>query len=170
MKVLVTAASKHGSTSEIAAAIGDLLQERGADVLVIPPEAVEDVADYDAVVLGSAIYAGRWRKSANEFVARNISQLSKREVWLFSSGPLGDPPKPAEELADAASIIDATRPQEHRVFAGKLNRGKLNFGERALVKGVGADYGDFRDWVEIRQWASHIADELQLIGEEAQVR
>ena len=162
MKVLVAAASKHGSTAEIARIIGDVLEDRGAEVLVATPETVEGVDEYDAIILESAIYAGRWRKSAKEFIERNKHQLSERDVWLFSSGPLGDPAKPAEDPEDAASIIDAINPQGHHVFAGKLDRRDLNLAERAIVKGVGAAYGDFRKWGDIRRWASEIADHLDL--------
>jgi len=55
MKVLVTAATKYGATGEIAQAIGDVLAEAGFDTVVIPPEEVGTVEEYDAVVLGSAV-------------------------------------------------------------------------------------------------------------------
>ena len=54
MKVLVTAASAHGSTAEIARVIGDELTAQGFGVTVLPPERVRSIADYDAVILGSA--------------------------------------------------------------------------------------------------------------------
>ena len=66
MKVLVTAATKHGATGEIAQVIGDALRERGLDSTVLEPEQVDAVDGYDAVVLGSAVYAGHWLKPAPE--------------------------------------------------------------------------------------------------------
>ncbi len=64
MKVLVTVASKHGSTYEIAKAIGSELAIRGMDVSVVPVQDVRTIDEYDAVVLGSAIHMGQWMKPA----------------------------------------------------------------------------------------------------------
>lgn len=56
MKVLVCAASRYGATSEIAQVIADVLAERGCDVTVLSPGKVGAVEEFDAVVLGSAVY------------------------------------------------------------------------------------------------------------------
>jgi menaquinone-dependent protoporphyrinogen oxidase len=82
-------------------------------------------------------------------------------AWLFSSGPIGEPPKPTEDPVDVAAIQAATRARDHRVFAGKLVRKQLSFGEKAMVVAFRAPDGDFRDWAEISGWASQIADALQ---------
>jgi menaquinone-dependent protoporphyrinogen oxidase len=167
MKVLVSAASKHGATSEIAEEIGkvlhDTLHERGDDVVVDvrPPERVSSVEDYDAVVLGSAVYAGHWLEPAREVVERNAGALSERPVWLFSSGPVGEPPKPAEEESvDVSDILEATGARDHRVFTGRLDKGALGFAEKAIVLALRVAEGDFRDWDAIRIWAGEIATEL----------
>ena len=76
MKVLVTAASRYGSTSEIARAIGDVLRERGLEASVAQPEGVDDIEAYDAVVLGSGVYAGHWLKPARELVERHAGELA----------------------------------------------------------------------------------------------
>jgi menaquinone-dependent protoporphyrinogen oxidase len=161
MKVLVTAATKHGATAEIAAAIGEALRgEHGLDAAVVPPEEVATVDSYDAVVLGSAVYAGHWLAAAKELVDRAGGALAGKPVWLFSSGPVGDPPKPEEDPVDVAEIVAATRAREHRVFAGKLVKRQLGFGERAIVVALRVPEGDFRDWAEIKGWASQIAESL----------
>jgi menaquinone-dependent protoporphyrinogen oxidase len=161
MKVLVTAATKYGATGEIARAIADVLTERGLDLTVAPPDQVGAVDDYDAVVLGSAVYAGHWLKPARELVDRAGDALAARPLWLFSSGPIGDPPKPEEDPVDVAAVLATTKAREHRVFAGKLARKQLSFSEKAIVLALRAPEGDFRDWTEIKAWASGIADALQ---------
>ncbi len=161
MKVLVTAASKHGSTVEIAAGIEEVLMSAGLDTSLAAPERVTSLAGYDAVVLGSAVYAGHWMESAKEFVARNLTALLARPVWLFSSGPIGDPAKPLEVPGDVARILEATQAREHRVFAGRLMRRDLGLGERAVAAIIGAPEGDFRSWTEIEAWALGIARVLQ---------
>ncbi len=162
MHVLVSVASKHGATAEMGEAIGRELNRRGITVDVIAPDAVTTVDGYDAVVLGSAIYAGHWMKPAVELVERFGPAWSGRPVWLFSSGPLGDPLKPDDEHAvDASKLIEATAARDHRLFAGKLDRHALSFGEKAIVMAVRSSDGDFRDWFALDAWATHIADSLQ---------
>jgi menaquinone-dependent protoporphyrinogen oxidase len=134
--------------------------DRAVEPTVLPPERVEEVDGYDAVVLGSAVYAGHWLKPATALVDRVGSDLAGRPVWLFSSGPVGDPPKPEEDPVDVADLVATTNACEHRVFAGKLVRKQLNFPERAIVSALRVPEGDFRDWTEIRQWAAGIADAL----------
>jgi menaquinone-dependent protoporphyrinogen oxidase len=160
-RILVTAASKYQATLEIAQAIGDALAERGFDVTIYPIEDVTAVDGYDAVVAGSAVYAGHWMKPAREFVERYAAELAARPVWLFSSGPIGDPPKPQEDPVDASELVEQSGAREHRVFAGKLDRSRLSFGEKAIVLALRAPEGDFRDWDEVRSWAMSIADSLR---------
>ncbi|HVR31090.1 MAG TPA: flavodoxin domain-containing protein [Acidimicrobiia bacterium] len=159
-RVLVSAGSKHGSTAEIASRIASQLEEHGCDVTFCPPNDAGDVADFDAIVLGSAVYAGRWTADAKD-LAHAIGRVDPiPAVWLFSSGPVGDPPKPDEEPVDAADILTATRAKEHRVFAGKIDKSKLGFGEKAIVMALKVPEGDFRDWDAIDRWASQIAEQL----------
>jgi menaquinone-dependent protoporphyrinogen oxidase len=160
MRVLVTAVTKYGATTEIAQAIAETLGEHGLEATVLPPEQVEGVEGYDSVVLGSAVYAGHWLKPARELVERQAGGLAGRPVWLFSSGPVGDPPKPDEDPVDVAELLAATNARDHRVFAGKLVRKQLSFPERAIVAALHVPEGDFRDWTEIRQWAAGIADAM----------
>jgi menaquinone-dependent protoporphyrinogen oxidase len=156
-RVLVTAASKYGATAEIAEAIAEVLAGNGLDPAVVPPDEVDDVAAYDAVVLGSAVYAGHWLKPARALADRCAPALRARPVWLFSSGPVGDPAKPDEDPVDVVEIVTLTGARDHRLFAGKLTRRQLSFPERAIVYALHVPEGDFRDWPEIRRWATEIA-------------
>jgi menaquinone-dependent protoporphyrinogen oxidase len=104
MKVLVTAASKHGATAEIGAVIGRVLETQGLEVDVLAPDQVKKVETYDAVVLGSGVYAGHWLQPAKAFVERHEAALRERPLFLFSSGPVGAPPKATDEPAEAKRI------------------------------------------------------------------
>jgi len=160
MRALVVAASKHGATAGIAAAIADTLRGRGVIPVSAEPDDVRDLDDIDAVVLGSAVYAGHWLRPAMSLVERLGDELAARPVWLFSSGPVGDPPKPSEAPADAAVMVEAAHARGHHLFAGKLDRASLGIGERAVVRVPRAPEGDFRDWPEVEAWADEIADAL----------
>ncbi|HEX6256019.1 MAG TPA: flavodoxin domain-containing protein [Euzebyales bacterium] len=160
-RVLVASASKHGATAQIAERIGQKLRDHGCDVTVADAGRVDTVDGYDAVVMGSAVYAGHWLDDAKSLADRVASQRPRPAVWLFSSGPVGDPPKPEEDPVDVAAIAEATSPNDHQVFAGKIDKAKLGFAERAIMIAVRAPEGDFRDWAAIDSWAGEIADALR---------
>lgn len=160
MHVLVAVASRHGSTFDIATMIGAELERSGIEVTVAPPEMIESVEEYDAVILGSAVYVGRWLESARDFVERTAASLAGRPVWLFSSGPVGEPLKPHEEAPDAAHIRALVGARSHHVFAGRVNPDSLGIGERAILSLVRAQAGDFRRWGDVRAWSAMIASEL----------
>jgi menaquinone-dependent protoporphyrinogen oxidase len=162
MKILVTAASRHGATLEIADSIGVALHAEGLATSVLPIAEAGDLTGYDAFVVGSAVYMGHWLDPATTFVENGIETLSHRPTWLFSSGPIGDPPRPHEpEAVDVDDVVSKTHAKEHRVFAGKLDKSALGFGERAIMLAFRATEGDYRDWDEVAAWARAIAEELR---------
>jgi menaquinone-dependent protoporphyrinogen oxidase len=162
VRVLVTAASRHGATHEIADAIADGLARRGVEAEARPAEELAGLAGYDAFVIGSAVYIGRWLDGARELVESHAGELAQAPVWLFSSGPLGPPDalKPERDPVDAADLVEASRAIDHRVFAGRLDRKRLSFTEKAVVVAVRAPEGDFRDWEAIDGFAADIATHL----------
>jgi len=160
-RVLVAAASAHGGTAEIAQAIGAALAAHGVRAKVMPAQQVLAVADFDAVILGSAVYRGRWLQSAVDLVYRSHEALTTRPVWLFSSGPVGKPGGRLarsmwHEPAEVAEIRAACRAVDHQMFAGRLDRRQLNWPQRLAVLAVPGLAGDFRDWDQIRAWADSI--------------
>jgi menaquinone-dependent protoporphyrinogen oxidase len=165
MRVLVTYASRHGATAGIAEEIGAVLrdepegdQSRRVDVLSL--EEVDDVGGYDAVVVGSAIYLGRWMKEARVFLHDNRSVLRARRVWLFSSGPIGHSAGPEQDAEDTEELIDLVQARGYRSFAGRLRQADLDHDEWATVRQVHAEEGDYRDWTQIKLWAEEVADAL----------
>lgn len=166
MRVLVTAASKHGGTAEIADWIGERLTRDGIAVTVVEPAEVESLQGFDAVVLGSGVYAGHWLQDARRFVDRHVRALTARPVWLFSSGPVGDPPKPADGPADADQLRLTTGAREHRVFPGRIDRSTMGFGEKAIVAALRVDDRDDRPRGEIEAWAGAIAEAVTAYGRE----
>ncbi len=164
MKVLVTAASRHGATTEVAASIGAVLEAAGLEVHVLRPADVSAMDGFGAAVIGSAVYVGRWLEPARDLVEREKTALSRIPVWLFSSGPIGDPPKPADEPVDAEPLAELVAARGHRTFAGQVDRKRLGFGEKAIMAAVRAPEGDFRSWPEIQAWAREIAAALLGVG------
>lgn len=165
-RVLVAYATKYGATAEIAEKIGEVLRTAGLQVDVMSADRAGDVATYTAVVLGSAVYAGTWRKEAAEFLVDHERALGARPLWLFSSGPTGDG-DPVELMKGwtfpeaQQPIADRLHPRDITFFHGAIDPKKLNFAEKLLVKGIKAPTGDFRRWDVITAWAGEIAAVLQ---------
>ena len=161
MNIIIAVASKHGSTTEIAQTIAFELRQAGHIVAVCPAKHVHSIEAYDAAIIGSAVYMGRWLPEARQFVAEHQDSLSTKLVWLFSSGPVGakDSEKDGEPV-ELDKLLQQTNAREHKVFDGNLNKDSLGFTEKLVIKAVGAPYGDFRPWPEIQMWASEIVEEL----------
>jgi menaquinone-dependent protoporphyrinogen oxidase len=165
-RVLVVVASKHEATAEIGAALAlaiarsDVGRAAGLEAVSLPVERRPDPSAYDAVVVGSAVYVGRWLEPARTYTTGHIAALRGKPVWLFSSGPVGEPPFPADEPYDVESLLRLTGARGHRSFPGRLEKSRLSFGERAMVTAMRAPVGDFRDWDAVRAWGEEIAAEL----------
>jgi menaquinone-dependent protoporphyrinogen oxidase len=164
-RVLISAASGHGSTTEIARVIGDTLITNQFAVEIIPPAEVDSIEDYGAVVLGSAVYTGHWLAPARDFAIRFNADLAARRVWLFSTGPVGDPSRKLvqsmeQEPADVTRIQRDIEVRGHQMFAGKLDPQALSLAQRASLLVFRGMDGDFRDWAAITQWADSIAADL----------
>ena len=165
--ILVTYASKYGATQEIAEKIGEVLRQAGLQADVFPVDGIRDLNPYKAVILGSAVYIGKWHKGAGEFLKANEKILADRPVWLFSSGPSGegDPVGLVEGWRLPAAlqpVVDRIQPRDIAVFHGYINPDKVNFIEKwAIANIVKKPFGDFRDWDMIAAWAATIAGALK---------
>jgi menaquinone-dependent protoporphyrinogen oxidase len=158
--VLVAYGSKHGATAEIAEWIAQALRDDGLTAEARPADSVDDVASYDAVVVGGAVYMARWHRTTRRFIRRHRRQLELMPVWLFASGPL-------EHSADDGSA--ALAPGVRRLSARLHARGSVTFGGRIDTDTAGRmahaiaekSAGDYRDRNQITGWAHQIATDLQ---------
>jgi menaquinone-dependent protoporphyrinogen oxidase len=161
MKVLIAVASRHDATRGIAEVIAGELEWSGFEVDFRDADAVANLADYEAVVLGSAIYTGGWLAEAKHLVKFNGPALRKIPVWLFSSGPIGtDDAKTLDDPPEVTELIQESGAREHMTFPGRLDKQNLGVAERSVSRVVQAPEGDFRDWEAVRQWARSIAASL----------
>ncbi len=159
-RVLIATASRHGATHDIADEIGRVLARRGIRVTDKAVAEVDTVAQFDAVLVGSAVYIGHWLPDAVSFVARFGAELAQRPTWLFSSGPIGRPAMPQTEPEDMPRLMEQSGARSHRIFAGLLDADRLGLGEKMIVRVLRAPRGDFRDWPAVDAWADEVADQL----------
>lgn len=165
-RILVAYASKHGATAEIAEKVGQILRDANLITDVRPVSTIDDLSIYSAVVIGSAVYMGQWRKEAARFLKHFADDLAKLPIWVFSTGPTneGDPVELLEGWTFPKNLqptLDSIRPRDIKVFHGVLDADQLSFSERLIIKGVKAPMGDFRDWDMINAWALDIIDAIQ---------
>jgi len=163
MTVLVAYGTTGGGTGEVAGWIADELRAAGLPVHLMPAGEVADVAEYGALVLGSAVYAMGWHADARQFARRFAGRFADRPVWLFSSGPLdtsaddGSLP-PGRHAEEAMRELPA---REHVTFGGRMTseaHGWLGHLARQLAREGHA--GDFRNPERVRAWARGIVAEI----------
>ncbi|MFO0756955.1 MAG: flavodoxin domain-containing protein [Byssovorax sp.] len=156
MKVLVTHGSERGGTAEIAAQIANELRAAGLDADLYPARAVRDVRPYDAIIVGGALYALSWHADARRFVLRHARALRKKEVWLFSSGPLDDSASRGDipPVAQVEQLMAHVGARGHATFGGRLAADASGFIASKMAKDRA---GDFRDRAQIEAWARKVA-------------
>ena len=175
-KILVTYASRAGSTAGVAEAIGKTLAESGAQVDVLPMQEVKDLAPYRAVVAGSAIRGGKWLPEAMQFLKMHQAALARKPFAAFMVCITLAMPGSEKYRAGVADWMQPVRALVKPVsggttvpeglFAGMLDFSKLpmNFDTLKLRATVAAGVfpqGDHRDWNAIHAWASDLAAKFQ---------
>ena len=161
-RVLVAYASRHESTAEIAAAIAAELDAAGCAATLDEARSVGDLGAFDAAVIGSALYLGRWDEAALELLRRERTTLAAIPTWLFSSGPVGVGsatarperlPQP-DDVADLADQVGA----HTTTFGGRVDPD--DDGLEARIMATAGLAGDWRDFGRIRAWARGIAADV----------
>jgi menaquinone-dependent protoporphyrinogen oxidase len=173
MTVLVGYASAHGSTRGIAERISAQLGENGFAVAIRPVDEIDDVYEFDAVIIGSAVHDGAWLPEGSDFVHRNLTALATRPVWLFSVGLVGEsssafPGAVAAQLRalrrspkEISHFRKATHARDHAEFAGAIQRNQWPRSDRIIFRGMRGRYGDHRDWDDIDAWTEEIVTGLR---------
>lgn len=163
--VLVTYATKYGSTEEVAQAVAMAMREAGVDVEIKPMRSVTSLDAYDGVVLGAALYMMRLHGGARRFLTSHRDALSCRPVALFALGPVNDIEKEWEgarlQLKKQLAKFPWFAPISTEVFGGKYDPAKLGFPFNLIPALRKMPAKDARDWVAIRAWAKEQAAALQ---------
>jgi len=82
MKTIIVYATKHGAAGILAQRIAEKM--KGAVVCNLEKDNV-NLDEYECVIIGSSVYAGRARKQTKEFISKNMENLLKKKVGLFLS-------------------------------------------------------------------------------------
>ena len=163
-KILITYASRTGTTAGVAEAIGKTLAESGAEVDVRAMAEVKDLTPYQAVVAGSAIQGKQWLPEAMQFMHTNQAALRQKPFAPFLVC-MTLAMKKGDYRAEVANWLQPVRllvpPVSEGLFAGALDlskvpswRDKLMF-RISVAMGVWSE-GDHRDWEAIRAWTESL--------------
>ena len=162
-RILVAYATRNGSTTGIAGAVGKELQSAGYNVEVKEIKTVTTIEGYDSIVIGAPIYIGKVIDVAR-FVGRYRDQLSTRPVAAFAVGILAPASKDPKQVEDSMKALHTSlaplQPVAVTLFAGRLDPEKLSFIQRRMTGFVKAPKGDFRDWDAIAAWARELPGKL----------
>lgn len=141
MRVLITFGSPHGGTEGIARILGEALDAAGFDVTIRAAEQVSGTAGFDSVLVGGALYAGRWPANVRRFVRRHVAALRRVPVYFFSSGPLDDSATERDiaPTTQVAVLMERVGAHSHRTFGGRLEPNAKGFPAREMAKTMSGD-------------------------------
>jgi menaquinone-dependent protoporphyrinogen oxidase len=161
--VLIVYASRKGSTEQVARRIGEVLRAHGLSTAIEPAEEVDELEGFRAVVVGGAIYVGRWHREARRFLHRHHGALTDLPFAVFALGPGKDTP---EDFAESRRQLDHALAREHdlearevAVFGGVIDPQRMHFPFNHMPK------TDLRDWPAIHAWAARLPESLDLVGD-----
>ncbi|MDR1403575.1 MAG: flavodoxin domain-containing protein [Tannerellaceae bacterium] len=136
MKTAIIFTSKHGTTEKVVQMLAKRLTGNQVSIIDLKKEQHPNVDSYDAIILGTSIYAGASSKTMQRFCKENIESLKQKRLALFVCGMEPDSAKQRRELANAYP------PELHgyavsNCFAGgEFLFEKMNFFERAIIKRI----------------------------------
>ncbi len=158
--ILVAYATKNQSTHEVAEALAGRMRSSGANVEVLPAAHVKTLEPYQAVVLGGALYAGRWHRDARRFISRHRDALTQVPFAVFAMGPVTLESREVQssrhQLERALGKVPEVTPVSLRIFGGAIDPDKLHF---PFSRMEGADA---RDWNAISAWADELVQRLTM--------
>lgn len=160
IRVLIAYGSKMGGTEGLADMLAAELVAQGIPTDVRAADSVDTLVGYDAVIVGGALYAGRWHRAARRFVKRRQNELRKRQVFMFSSGPLDDSAAEKEipPTRQVQRLIERVGAREHKTFGGWLPADAKGLAASAMAK---KHAGDWRNPELVEAWADHLAETLR---------
>ena len=156
-KVLVAYGTRAGSTASVAERVAAVLKSNGFAAEALPADKVRDVASYGAVVLGSAVRAGKLMPEALKFVEKNKAAIAARP---FAAFVVCLTMKECDEKSRAAAsaylepVRLRSKPLSEGLFGGVMDLAKLGVFERTIMKAMKAPQGDYRNWTEVEAWAA----------------
>jgi menaquinone-dependent protoporphyrinogen oxidase len=171
--ILVTYASRYGSTEEVAKIVVETLREHGIEADLLRAREVQTLEGYSSVVIGAPLYIGQWHKDAQNFLTRHRDALTQRQVVIFTLGPIGQDETEWEgvrtQLEQQLAKYPWLKPMAQELFAGRYDPALLRFPDSLLAKLPVSPLHhmparDTRDWAAIHAWVGSLVPKLQPVA------
>jgi len=164
-QILITYASRTGTTAEFAQAICETLQQAELNVKMLPLDDVKDLSGYSAIIIGSPIRKSEWLPEARHFIQSHQAILARKRVATFTAC-ITLAMSNAEQYRRAvrewiAPVRTKINPVSEGLFAGRLDFSKLPWSWDVLGLRVTVALGIFpkedrRDWNAVHAWAASL--------------
>ena len=159
--VLVSYATRSGSTREVAEAVAAALRDGEVEVDLQPMRNVQTLNGYWLLFLGAPLYMFRWHKDARAFLSRHKEALKGLPVAVFALGPFHDEEKEwqgvREQFDKELAKFPWFAPVTRKVFGGKFDPTKLRFPMTLIPALKKMPASDIRNWDAIRAWVYDLA-------------
>ena len=137
MKTAIIFATKHGTTAQIAQMLVDQLGSSGQTTLInLCIDTDPSIEEYDRIILGTPVYAGKPLKFMSRFCSKNLAALLSKPLYLFAGGMEVTNERQAEELLSAFAPELHSHASGAWFLGGAFNLEKMSFMERFIVKRI----------------------------------
>jgi menaquinone-dependent protoporphyrinogen oxidase len=167
-KILVTYASTHGSTQEVAEVIAETIRAQGIAVDLQPARSVRSLEGYSAAVLGAPLYMFHLHKDALSFLSKHQKDLANGlPIAIFAGGPIEKGEDPAtwqeirRQLDQELAKFPWLQPAATHIVGGSFDPTKLHFPWNLIPAMRQRPPSDLRDWQAIREWAASLEEKFQ---------
>ncbi len=162
-KLCIAYVTKTNTTKEIAEEIAKVAREKSWEVKVLPVSAIDDLEEFDAILIGAPINGMQWLPEAVGFVEKNQAVLKEISTsyylvsYLMNSGGKIWKKMINKSLNKASALV---KPMMIGKFDGRIEDEfsgfvRLLFG---VKKGTPLD---LRDWDAIRAWAKEYIQKVE---------
>jgi menaquinone-dependent protoporphyrinogen oxidase len=165
-QILIAFAGNYDSTKEIAQYIAGIITRMGGIVEVKGVEEIESIAQYDAVIIGSAARMDKLLGKTLRFARRHAHELRQKITAYFVTciTMKNDTPENREKAGGfLLPLCGIKEPVGLGLFGGRLEYSKIGFLWKTIARQDKTGYmveGDFRDWGKIKAWALDIGPRL----------
>ena len=134
MSILIAYASQYGCTEKCANMLSVNLKDNDSLISVVDLGSKQKIAlnNYDTVIIGGPITAGKINSKVKKFCAGNLPELLKKKIGLFICGASVE--EAQKELSDnfPQELLDVAAAKGY--FGYEFNLEKMNFAIRAIIK------------------------------------
>jgi menaquinone-dependent protoporphyrinogen oxidase len=163
MKAQIVYGTRNGGTAGLAHMMASGFERAGWKAEVCDVASRPGIGDVDVVVVGGALYVGRWPAPLRAWVRHHLPTLRRVPVWFFSSGPLDDSARrgdiaPTPSVARLAAQVEITG---FMTFGGRLEAHPRGWVARQMAK---KSSGDWRDPTHVDEWIDQIVRHTSVLA------